>query len=166
MNVKFERLFKTKADLEGISQTDPFYVAACAVNIMCSYAPKEQDNFIEMLQVLMGDVQPITNYLKQNIKDRMASNEKWKYIGKSYFKGATPANNYEPIIPYEVEIEENNYSYSQEGMAKLFIKCGGADSPRPIVLRKLKDGRWLIWSDTIVGLMTGIKQPESLNPWA
>ena len=166
MIITFDKLFENKEELSRISQEDPFYVAACAVNIMCAYNPKNPDVFLEMLQVLMGDVQPITPMLKQNIRDRMMSNEKWPYIGKSYFRGAVPANNYTPSIPYEVEVEENSHSYDQDGMVKLFIKNGGADLPRPITLRKLKDGRWLLWSDTIIGMMTGIREPESSNPWA
>ena len=166
MIVKFDKLFKNKDELSTIDMKDPFYVAACAVNIMCAYDPNYPDNFLEMLQVLMGDVQPITPYLKQNIKDRMTSNNKWLYIGKSYFKGAIPENDYTPSVPYDVEVSENSHSRDNPSLLKLFITNGGTSSPRPITLRMLKDGRWLLFSDTIVGMMTGIKEPESSNPWA
>ena len=36
---------------------------------------------------------------------------------------------------------ENPHSYDVQGMAKLFIPSGGADSPRPIQLCKAKDGK-------------------------
>ena len=126
MLIKFEKLFQKKDDLKEIDQTNPFYVAACAVNIMCAYDPKNQDDFLEMLQILMGDVQPINSYLKQNIKDRMTSNDKWKYIGKSYFVGSSSDNDYTPSIPYQVEVIEDSH-LQQEGMFKLFVKNSGAD---------------------------------------
>jgi len=103
--------------------------------------------------------------LKQQISDRMNQNEKWKYIGKSYFVGSKPENNYEPTLPYEIEVSENPYSYSEAGYARLLLKSSGADNARPITLRKLKNGRWLLWSDSILGLLSDIRKPESENPW-
>ena len=46
---------------------------------------------------------------------------------------------------------------------KLFIPCGGADSPRPIKLRRKGDGQWFLWEQY---LMTGIRVPASADPWA
>ena len=39
MIVKFDKLFENKDELRNIDMKDPFYVAACAVNIMCAYDP-------------------------------------------------------------------------------------------------------------------------------
>ena len=46
---------------------------------------------------------------------------------------------------------------------KLFIPCGGADSPRPIKLRMKGDGKWFLWEQY---LLTGIRTPKADNPWA
>ena len=80
-----------------------------------------------------------------------------------YFVGSTPENDYQPNAPYTVEVSENQYSYEEQGIAKLFISSGGADSPRPIKLRKAKDGKWYLWEQF---LLTDIRKPESTNPWA
>lgn len=145
---------------------DPFETVSVLVHALCAYNPDNEEVFYNMLQKLMGEAQPISNLLKQQIKERMKADEKWKFIGKSYFVGATNLNDYTPNVPYVVDIEDNPYSYQNEGFAVLHILCGGADNRRQITLRKMKDGRWLIWSDTILGLLSGIKAPESQNPWA
>ena len=85
------------------------------------------------------------------------------YVPRSYFKGANPQNNYNPSQPYTVTVFENPYSYDTENYAKLFITSGGADSPRNVMLRKAKDGKWYLWEQYI---LVGIRQPESTNPWA
>lgn len=47
---------------------------------------------------------------------------------------------------------------------KLFIPSGGADAPRPIQLRKAKDGKWYLWEYS--SILLDIRKPESSNPWA
>ncbi len=37
---------------------------------------------------------------------------------------------------------------------------------KDLLLRKMKDGRYVIWSDSYKGLLSGIREPESSNPWA
>ena len=41
-------------------------------------------------------------------------------------------------MPYRVVVSENPYSRSQlaEGYLTLYVNCSGADSPRPLKLRK------------------------------
>ena len=104
--------------------------------------------------------------MKQNIKDRMLQNEKYSYIGKSYFKGSTPENDYTPSSPYEIEITETPYTDVEEGYKKLFVKSGGADSLRGITLRLAKDGNYYVWSDSFMGLLSDVRPLESTNPWA
>lgn len=165
MGVKFNKILSTKAELEAYNRTDPNNVAALLVHTFCSYNPNNENEFFEMLQYLYGDFQPLSVLMKQNIQDRMKQNEKYKFIGKSYFKGANPNNDYTPT-EYEVEITKNPYSEVEEGYLKLFLKSGGADTQRPVTLRLAKDGNYYIWSDSCLGLLSDIKQPESNNPWA
>ena len=77
--------------------------------------------------------------------------------------GAVPQNDYTPAEPYTINISENPYSYQEQGYAKLFIQSGGADSPRPVQLRKAKDGKWYLWEQF---LLADIRVPESSDPWA
>ena len=71
-----------------------------------------------------------------------------------------------PDKSYSVEVTEGPSSYVNEGYATLYLKSGGADSKRPITLRKKKDGNWVLWSDSILGLLSDIRKPENQNPWA
>jgi hypothetical protein len=81
----------------------------------------------------------------------------------SYFKGATPANNYTPERPFTVTVESNPYSDANPGYMKLFLRSGGADNPREVVLRKKGDGQWMLWDQF---LLVGIRSPKSADPWA
>ena len=85
------------------------------------------------------------------------------YVPRSYFKGATPQNDYVPTEPYTISVSTNPYSYENEGYVKLFIRSGGADNPREVVLREAKDGKWYLWDQF---LLPDIRKPESSNPWA
>jgi hypothetical protein len=166
MIVKFEKIIDNKGELEVLDRTNPFNVSAAIVHVFTNYDVNNTSNFYEMLQFLLGDYQPISEMMKQNIKDRMMQNNKYPFIGKSYFKGATPANDYTPSVPYEVEVIENAYSDQTEGYKRLFLKSGGADNPRPITLRLAKDGNYYVWSDSFIGLLADIRGLESENPWA
>lgn len=164
MIINYKKLLTSKNDLEEYDRTKPEVVASLLVHVICNYDKNNEDNFYDMLQFLMGDFQKISPMMKQNIKDRMLQNEKYKFIGMSYFEGATSENNYVPSN-YNVTVIENDYSKVEDGLIRLLLKSGGADSPRPITLRKAKDGNYYLWSDSIIGLLTDIRKPESENPW-
>lgn len=82
----------------------------------------------------------------------------------TYFSGSTPDNDYTPTQPYTIVIESNHVSEDEPGYIKLFIPCGGADTPRPIKLRKRgRDGKWFLWEQY---LLAGVRTPKSADPWA
>ncbi len=166
MIVNYNELKLTKEELENMDRTSPYQVVGAFVRLLTTYQPNKEEEFYDLLQTLQGDFQPLSALMKQNIKDRMLQNDKYSYIGKSYFKGATPSNDYTPSIPYELEITENDYSDVEEGIKKLFVKSGGADSPRGIMVRLAKDGNYYVWSDSFMGLLADIRGLESNNPWA
>ena len=165
MVLTFNKLFDSKDDFNKISKTSPENVAALVVQAICLY-DKDENLFYEVIQDLMSELQPISNMLKQEIKDRMDQNNKASYIGLSYFNGSNNFNNYEPDKSYSIEVTEGPSSYVNDGYATLSLKSGGADSKRPITLRKKKDGNWVLWSDSILGLLSDIRKPENQNPWA
>ena len=114
-----------------------------------------------MLDALLGP-RPLNGADKQFIQDRFRGKA---YLMRSYFKGATPKNNYTPSQPYTVDVQTNDYTYQQEGYARFLITCGGADSPRPMTLRKKgSTGEWFLWD--YKGLLSGIRIPASEDPWA
>jgi len=136
----------------------PFDTAAMTVLAFCYY-PMNKDMCLEMLDYLRGP-RPLSGIDKSFIADRFMDKD---YVPRSYFIGATPDNDYMPTEPYAIEISENPYSYENQGMAKLFVRSGGADALRAIELRKAKDGKWYLWEQYI---LSDIRQPESANPWA
>ncbi len=144
--------------LPSAAMSTPFQTAAMTVLALCFY-PQNSELSLKMLDFLRGP-RPLNGTDKQFIADRFRAKD---YVPRSYFVGSTPENDYQPNAPYTVEVSENQYSYEEQGIAKLFISSGGADSPRPIKLRKAKDGRWYLWEQF---LLTDIRKPESTNPWA
>ena len=145
--------------LPQIACSNPFDAAALTVLALCCY-PKNREMTFAMLDILRGP-RPLSGMDKQFINDRFMDGK--DYVPRSYFKGATPQNDYTPASPLTITVNENPYSYQDQGYAKLFVQSGGADSPRAIQLRMLKDGKWCLWEQFI---LSDIRQPESANPWA
>jgi hypothetical protein len=78
------------------------------------------------------------------------------WIADSYFSGATPENGYTPPREKVVSMSTNPYSGTrEEGSVKYFVQCSGADSPRPVTVRRREDGSWYPWewSSLIVGIV-------------
>ncbi len=90
------------------------------------------------------------------IKSQLSKNNK---IPNSYIQGATPENNYAVNPPFVYSFSTNKYSGNEaEGQIKLFVKSYGADSDRPITVKRNNRGIWKAsnWSSVIVG----IKKPQ------
>lgn len=166
-NLKSKETFSFPALPESLSEMkalpeaaliSPFATAALTVCALCAYAADKQIG-TEMLNFLRGP-RPLSNYDISFLNDRFSDGH---HVPFSYFKGAVPANDYTPDIPFTITVESGPYSDANEGYKKLFIKSGGADSPREIVLRKLGDGRWMLWDQF---LLVGIRKAKSDDPWA
>jgi len=160
--IRFEALPQTLAEFTALPQAaleTPFDTAALTVAALCVF-PQNREVSLQMLDHLRGP-RPLSGTDKNFIRDRFMDGK--DYLPRSYFEGATPENDYQPQQPYTIEVSENPYSYENEGYAKLFIQSGGADSPREVLLRKAKDGKWYLWDQF---LLADIRQPESTDPWA
>jgi hypothetical protein len=76
-------------------------------------------------------------------------------IPNSYIKGSSPKESYKVKLPYVYEYSSNAYCGNPKtGTYKLFVKCSGADSPRPIGLHRNDKGIWkaTTWSSVLVGI--------------
>lgn len=152
-----ESLDEMKA-LPEAALSSPFETAALTVCALCAYAADKSIG-TEMLNFLRGP-RPLSNQEISFLNDRFME---VKYVPFSYFKGAVPANDYTPDTPFTITVTSGPYSDANEGYKKLYIKSGGADSPREIVLRRLGDGRWMLWDQF---LLVSIRKARSDDPWA
>ncbi|MBP3754586.1 MAG: hypothetical protein J6I66_06995 [Lachnospiraceae bacterium] len=163
VSISFNELPKNLAQLQALPESSldtPFKTAALTVCALCAY-PSDKDAAIEMLNFLKGP-QPLSPYDIQFLRDRFMDGK--TYVPVSYFKGAVPGNNYVPSEPFTIEVFSNPYSYDNEGYAKLYIRSGGADTERPITLRKRgSDGKWFLWEQM---LLADIRKPVAADPWA
>ena len=158
----FSALPESLAQMQALPEAaldDPFKTAALTVCALCAYAA-DKNIGTEMLNWLRGP-RPLGAFDISFLNDRFRDGK--TYVPFSYFKGATPENDYTPAQPFTITIETNPYSDANEGYKKLFVRSSGADNPREIVLRMKGDGTWLLWDQAI---LVGIREPKSADPWA
>ena len=145
--------------LPEASLDSPFKTAALTVCALCAYAA-DRNVGTEMLNFLRGP-RPLNGFDISFLNDRFRGGK--TYIPFSYFAGSSPDNGYTPTQPFCVSVISDHTSDAEDGYAKLFIPCSGADSPRPVKLRMRGDGKWFLWEQY---LLTGIRIPKAEDPWA
>ena len=159
----FQALPANLAQMQALPEaalTDPFATAALSLLALTPF----QDNrpaSVEMLNWLKGPDNCSPAEL-QMISDRFMDGKFYKV--RSFFEGATPANNYTPAQPYRVKVSSTPYSFDNEGWATLYLHSGGSDSPRPIKLRKKPStGQWFVVEIQYLG---DIRTPVAEDKWA
>ena len=159
----FQALPKTVAELQAIPEAamnDVYAVAALSVLALMRFEESRADA-VEMLNYLKGPDNVSSTELQQ-ISDRFMDGKFYKV--RSFFEGATPANNYTPALPYRIQVSSNPYSFENEGWATLYMHSGGADNPRPIRLRmKPSTGQWFVVEIQYLG---DIRIPVAEDKWA
>lgn len=156
----FPFLPKNLTELQALPEaalTDPFATAALTAAVLCRYGEDPQET-VTMLNFLRGP-RPLSPFEIQFLRDRLAGKA---YKPFSFFAGAFPHNNYTPETPYRITVTDNPYSYQNEGYAKLYLRSGGADSPRNVDLRR-KGEQWMLWEQM---LLSDIRVPAKDDPWA
>lgn len=160
--ITFRELPKNVKDIENsamASLEQPEYAAALFIAALARYKDSREDSFA-MIDFLKGPAS-MSTYEKQFVDDRM-SNKK-DYLANSFFEGATPENNYTPTS-YAITFIDSEYPYEEEDYIRLYVRSGGADSPRPIILREKKStGQWFLHDQMI---MSDIRIPANEDPWA
>jgi hypothetical protein len=94
------------------------------------------------------------------MKSQLSQNRR---IPNSYISGTKVDDNYEVQLPYNYEFTTNAYSGDEsKGSVKLFVKCSGADSPRPLIMIKNDKGIWKAsqWSSVLVGIKKPAKKDD------
>lgn len=90
--------------------------------------------------------------------------EQHPYLIGSYLPGSSFGNGYKPgASPYTFNLTSNKFSGTEEsGQRKLFIPSSGADTPRPVTVKKNSKGVWK--ASEFSSLLVGIKKPTTSNP--
>jgi len=158
-SVAFPSLPATLAEFKTLPQAsmESPYITAAMFVVALSVYPQNRDESIAMINFLKGP-EPLSPREVIFFKEQVSN-----HLPRSYFAGATAKNDYTPSQPHTVVVSDNPHSFATAGTARLFVQCGGADSPRPITMRQAKDGKWYLWEHT--SLLVGIRMPESSNPW-
>lgn len=139
--------------------TDVYAVAALSLLALTRYESDKEGCFA-MIDFLKGP-DPLSPMQKQFIADRFMDGK--YYIVRSFFEGATPANSYTPNQPYKVSVSSTPYSFQNEGWATLYLQSGGADSPRPVILRKKPStGQWFLVE---IQYLSDIRIPAAEDKW-
>lgn len=158
----FNSLPKTVEELQALPEASvdtAFKAVALTLAVLCNYE-KDVNETIAMLDVLKGP-EPVSPYEKQFIADRLKGKT---YKPFSFFEGATVENGYTPSQPFAITVYENPYSFVEENWAVLYVKSAGADSPRPVKLRKKPStGQWFL---NDVQCLADIRIPAAADPWA
>lgn len=158
----FAALPKNLAELKLLPEASldsPYKTAALVIVALCRFK-EDETAFHEMLDFLKGP-DTLSNLEKQFLRDRLVGKS---YKCLSFFVGATPDNAYTPSLPYQITISSNPYSFEAENWATLYVKSGGADTPRPIKLRKKPStGQWFL---NEIQCLSDIRIPKSEDPWA
>ncbi len=158
----FASLPTSVAELQAMPEAtldSAFKTTALTLAVLCNYE-NDPDATVEMLDFLKGPGE-VSGFEKQFIKEHLGSEP---YKARSYFHGATPQNGYKPDVPYKITVIENPYSFDNQDWATLYIKSGGADSPRPMKLRrKPSTGQWFLVE---IQCLADIRVPVEEDPWA
>ncbi len=163
---KFSKLPGTLEEVKALPEaklTDCFATAALAV-LALNVCATDMDEGARILEFLNGPNE-FTAHDRQFINTQFMDGH--NYIPRSYFKGATPENNYTPKEPFSIEVTETPHSKDafDEGYITLYLESGGADSLRPIVLRTKKStGEWFV--NDFRGILSSIRKTAETDEWA
>jgi hypothetical protein len=136
-----------------------FKTTALCIAVLCNLEKNEEATW-EMLDYLKGP-ENVSEREKAFIKERLAGKQ---YKTFSFFSGATPENGYVSNTPYTITVSENPYSFDEDNWATLYVTSGGADSPRPIKLRrKPSTNQWFI---NDIQCLADIRIPTQQDEWA
>ena len=121
---------------------------------------KDQDAGVASVNLLRGP-RPLSNYEAQFLRDRLCDKT---YLPLAYFDGAAPQNNYTPSQPLTLQVLSDPRPQDvEEGYLRVYLKTVGADSRRPVKLRK-EGENWYLWEYS--SILSGIRIPAEADPWA
>ena len=147
--------FRERFESQG---SDPEAVVALLVEAMVTLEVDEKLG-AEMMTMVISRRLDAGEYIR-----RLLANTN---IARSY-AGGTYQNDYDDFDmgALRVELDAEYSSVGQgvgipsEGRAKFFVKSGGADRPRPVLLAKNNSGKWKVTEFS--SLTVGVRQPATV----
>lgn len=148
--------------------TTPGGGAALFVIAMIKYSENPQKNMDYFVAILVNDgtvlqksgrdtyggMEP--NASAQFLIKRMNSKP---YLPLSYISGTSPEGGYiPPSGTWIISSSTNPHSYIADDTVKVFIQCSGADTPRPVTLKRNNRGIWKV--KEFSSLFVGIREPQ------
>lgn len=158
MQFTVEKIPATLAEFNALFDLTTPESTAAAFLCACEMFMANRNMGTDAMNAIRGP-RPMTGYDVQFLRDRLMDKA---YLPKSYFNGATPANNYEPTQPYTLEVYADPRP-SEPGYTSVMLQSGGADSRRAMTLRG-KGGKWYLWSYS--SILLDIRRPKAEDPWA
>lgn len=163
MQVTIQKIPGNLQEFEALAAAEKQPEHICAM-FLCALTlfDKDKNAGTAAMNLLRGP-RPMTPYDVQFLTDRLRDKA---YLPMAYFDGAKPENNYQPNTPYVLNVLEDQRPQDIEpGYLRVFLKTAGADSPRPIKLRKKEStGEWFLWEYSSV--LSGIRVPAAKDSWA
>lgn len=158
----FDKVPQTVAEMQQMGEATldtPFKTAALSLLALMRWE-EDTNGCYAMLDFLRGP-DPLSNFGKQFLRDRLQGK---MYKVSSFFAGATVQNGYKATLPLTISVSDNTNSYPDPNWATLYVQSAGADSPRPIKLRKKPStGQWFL---NDIQCLADIRMPVADDPWA
>jgi hypothetical protein len=95
----------------------------------------------------------------QHYRDLLRIARAKPYIARSYLIGAAPDNGYQPAEPFGVRWQPHAQPSPSSDRVRVMLHSSGADTPRPVTLRKGSDGIWKV--DEASSLFVGVRPPQA-----
>jgi len=155
MKFSVNHLPKTQVELENV--VEDYSQTAEGAAVFCILALNLASTEISSTSTILELINPDISLSMKQLTERQL--KKSSYVIRSYFSGTSPANNYSIPEEYlELVLSTNKYSGNvEEGKIKFFIDCSGADSPRPVTVKKNSQQKW--YAHEFSSLIVGIRAP-------
>ena len=163
MQVIIQKIPENLQEFEVLAAKGQQPECICAL-FLCALALFERDKEAGTAAMnLLRGPKPMTPYDCQFLRDRLRGKS---YLPLAYFEGATPGNNYQPRVPYMLNVlADPRLQDVEPGYLRVFLTTSGADSPRPMKLRqKVSTGEWFLWEYS--SILSGIRIPVAEDSWA
>ena len=154
--VVFWNLPKTIDDFRSLPQaslSSPNESAAMAL-LALSYYGKDPLLSMSMLEFVKGPAE-LGDHEKSMLADALSKDPT---LIRSFFRGASASNGYEPDDPCTVVL--GNASEADDTDVYATVEIQGSRGPGEVRLRKTRDGRWCLWEQFLLDVASDD------SPWA